>query len=47
MTDKEYAEECRFEADMLTVQSDNQFLRDLHTVRAELAAMEAEAGHGN
>lgn len=42
MTNEEYAAECRFEADMLTVQSDNQFLRDLHAVRAELAANETE-----
>lgn len=39
----DYAKETRFEADMVTDQSDNQFLRDLHAVRAELAANETEA----
>lgn len=38
----DYAIESRFEADMVTVQSDNQFLRDLHAVRAELARLEAD-----
>lgn len=38
-----YAEECQREFDMVTVQSDNQFLIDLHRFRAGLAAMEAGA----
>lgn len=43
MINEEYAEECRFEADMVTVQSDSRFLIDLHRFRAGLAAMEAGA----
>lgn len=42
----EYAAQCQFEADMVTVQSDNRFLIDLHQFRAELAAMEAGDCHG-
>lgn len=42
--DADYASECQYEADMVTVQSDNQFLRDLHHYRAELAAMETLIG---
>lgn len=43
MTSEEYAAECRFEADMVTVQGGSRFLIDLHRYRAELAAMEAGA----
>lgn len=44
MVDKEYAAECEYEAGMVAVQSDNQFLKDLHLVRAWFARQEANHG---
>lgn len=41
----EYAAECKREADLVTVQSDNRFLVDLHRFRAELAALEVQRGY--
>lgn len=42
---EKYAAQCQRESDMVTVQSDNQFLIDLHQFRAYLAAKEAEEDH--
>ena len=40
----DYAAECEFEAGLVAVQSDNQFLKDLHLVRAWFAQQEANNG---